>query len=101
MIASYYSRAHITLYEQVKDRPKVPIRQLKWSSNLRPCGRKAPNLPLRHHTPKLEASVLHSGWMMWSREEPDHPTQQSKDIYGQELMRGRHTIPLRYKMEHI
>ena len=33
---------------RVKDFPKVSTWWLKWDSNLRPSGRKAPNLPLSH-----------------------------------------------------
>src|SRR6218665_163261 len=41
------------LYRQmlVKDLPKVATWELEWDSKLRPSGRKAPNLPLSHHTP--------------------------------------------------
>src|SRR6218665_952647 len=38
---------------RVKDLPKVPTWWLEWDSNLRPSGRKALNLPLSNHTPKL------------------------------------------------
>ena len=33
--------------------PKVPTWWLEWDSNLRPSGRKAPNLPLSHHVPQF------------------------------------------------
>src|SRR6218665_1724509 len=44
-----------THYRQlrVKDLPKVCTWQLEWDSNLRPSGRKAPNLPLSHHAPRI------------------------------------------------
>src|SRR6218665_910346 len=34
---------------RVKDLPKVSTWRLEWVSNMRPSGRKAPNLPLRYH----------------------------------------------------
>ena len=37
---------------RVKDLPKVRTRRLEWDSNLRPSGRKAPNLPLTHQAPQ-------------------------------------------------
>ena len=36
-----------------KDLPKIPMWQVKWDSNLRPSGHKAPNLPLSHHAPHV------------------------------------------------
>ena len=33
----------------MKDLPKLPTWRLEWDSNLRPSGRKAPNLPLSQH----------------------------------------------------
>src|SRR6218665_1063702 len=45
--------SHAKRYRQlrVKDLSKVPTWRLEWDSNLRPSGRKAPNLPMNHHTP--------------------------------------------------
>src|SRR6218665_4016415 len=39
------------------DLPKVPTWQLDWDSNLRPSGRKAPNLPLSNHCPCNELII--------------------------------------------
>src|SRR6218665_674912 len=36
-------------YIYCKDLSKVPMWRLEWDLNLRPSGRKAPNLPLSHH----------------------------------------------------
>ena len=44
----------------VKDLPKVPTWRVEWDSNLRPSGRKAPNLPLSHHAPSFTISLLYS-----------------------------------------
>src|SRR6218665_2460931 len=41
----------------MKDLPKVPTWRLQWDSNLRPSGRKAPNLPLSHHAPHCHCVV--------------------------------------------
>src|SRR6218665_72723 len=44
---------------RVKDLPKVHTwRLLEWDSNLRPSGRKAPNLPLSHHAPPVMVRIL-------------------------------------------
>ena len=43
--------------QQENDFPKVPTWRLQWDSNLRPSGRKAPNLPLSHHNMMLVYSL--------------------------------------------
>src|SRR6218665_1222449 len=44
---------------RVKDLPKIPTLRREWDSNLRPSGRKTPNLPLSHHTPQLACRIMH------------------------------------------
>src|SRR6218665_1163992 len=39
---------------RVKDLPKVPTWRLEWDSNLRPSGRKTPNLSLSHRAPQFD-----------------------------------------------
>jgi len=71
----YYSEALLTLqhrycvrvntpkrYRQlwVKELPRVPTWQLEWASNLRPLGRKAPNLPMSHPTPPWRTYPINS-----------------------------------------
>src|SRR6218665_372102 len=46
----------------MKDLPKVPTWRLEWDSNLRPFGRKAPNLPLSNHTPFIQLPLQISTW---------------------------------------
>ena len=45
------SEFHVQL--RVKDLPRVPTRRLERDSNPRPFGRKATNLPISHHAPRL------------------------------------------------
>src|SRR6218665_635801 len=42
----------------VKDLPKVLTWWLEWDSNLRPSGRRAPNLPLSHHASQVHVDLF-------------------------------------------
>ena len=51
----------------VNDFPKVPTWWLELNSNLRPSGRKTPNLPLSHHAPHTFIYMYIHPWIsqMW------------------------------------
>jgi len=53
----------------VKELSKVPAWRLEWDSNLRPCRRKAPNLPVSNHVQDSESQAGRRLWWMVFRVE--------------------------------